>query len=1500
MIISRSSLSAPAGSPVRGGRQSMPPPVPRRLTTEHVVQHYEYKGQVKRCTGIFRWYLNCANVASRICDGEYQPIFQGIVVLNIAVAGLLVGLQTYPELGNHQGLNIGNDVVLGIFILEFLLKVLAEGDNPLRHFTGPEASWNIFDFAVIFLCMPFISDITGNNFPVVRLITRLFRLARITRLLHEVPTLRVLFEGLLSGIKAISYIFILLMLMFYLYAVVGVFLFKHSDPFYFRNIPIAMLSLFRATTLESWSVCMATTRLGCDKSSGNIYYTRPQLTAEEWSILPSMYKCEAPREFPVIGVVYWVSFIMVSAFIMLSLFIAVITINMQQTLDIMRQEVEEIAKRKLMLKKTKELVANVVEEEVEEEEQEEIEEDEDELEEEDEDSDEEEESNGGIEPASSADYQQEQQRNSSSEVVYVVSGDSDIHGRIPLVASDPTVLAAAGTTIHSPEEQRLALEHKLKMNASNDGSVNGSSVYNGSADNSSGTSHFTPQAAFRVNSRGSSFSASSDKDGAVSLALPGLGALSSKSAKSAKSAKAPKSLNSSKEASAKGASSAKVAPIVVSPRRKVIFGGAAGKHKGPVQNHKSRASFMMSIQEARKLKKMQEMKSLLMQAWSGTAAADDYHTALDQQQGIFLTLVRRSTLLSTAIIESPYFSNFIIVIILFTSILVGVQLDQNSQLSPESLKLMDAFQNFIFAVFALEVLLRMAAEEFNLLEYFSNVWNIFDFTVVALTEIPGAGARLVVILRLVRMLRVLKLVKSLPQLAVIVNALLIGLSSISYVGVLMFMLYYVFAIFGVLIFNHNDPFHFSTLHMALFTLFDIATLNNWGQIMFTAIYGCDKYPAFHQCNHPVAFGAGGAAYFCVFIVIGSFVMLTLFVGVVTTSMEEATKIQTLERAMESRALAICNANHITHKEMGIYRRVFAMLDLDGSGTIEAAELKIGLGCLGIRPTLEELEGWIIEVDINSDGVIDVVEFVTFMIAMKTRKMESAKADASGKMRRTRNDSSSSSSSSSASVLEPIMEEEEGEAEAETGRIDATAAAVHHVPTASGMDTVVPVTAVGARDSIAHAVPIVMEPAAAAAAAASHHDIFAPFNSSPSKHSHLLPLHHESFVDLSDLPHRVASPREGSSKDNSHMTSYRSANSSPAGTPRLLPAAVSHALEGNMDDSSSSKKNSARSQSSEICDSNFGTPNSVMSSSSPEGKHRRHGHTISGSHGHSHGHSHFSSPHHGHGGHHHHDGSGHKHSHHKDKEKEKDSHGHGHGHHHGHARPSFSNSITEGLAELTDMEFVHREPAKGFVAEVSELEHELGHTLSHSLHSLARMTHTATDSFTHMLATAASSANKVRRSSLALEGFGGGSGANSNKSSNKSNQSGRSVQSAKSVTSNQNGHLTHQDSIGDEDVEGIQAYAFEVEQSLKLGNANGNANATNNHIAANTSGTEVYVGGMNLSRDGGDATSDNNNSAANNGAASVKKDNNNNPSNGKNISGHNGTTSGRAKFRFLAV
>lgn len=192
-------------------------------------------------------YVRLANLSIQTLANTW---FNSLVMLCISWASLSVGLQTYPSLSTSVILDDMDLGVLSVFILECLIKILAEGLAPWHFFTGKEMRWNTFDFVIIVMSLPvWGSALGGSNIAILRML----RLMRIMKLVKRVPQLYMIVMGLIGGLKSIGYIMLLLFLVFYLYAISGMYAWQDNDPFHFRNVPIAMVTLFRMSTLENWS-----------------------------------------------------------------------------------------------------------------------------------------------------------------------------------------------------------------------------------------------------------------------------------------------------------------------------------------------------------------------------------------------------------------------------------------------------------------------------------------------------------------------------------------------------------------------------------------------------------------------------------------------------------------------------------------------------------------------------------------------------------------------------------------------------------------------------------------------------------------------------------------------------------------------------------------------------------------------------------------------------------------------------------------------------------------------------------------------------------------------------------------------------------------------------------------------------------------------------------------------------------------------------------------------
>jgi len=254
------------------------------------------------------------------------------------------------------------------------------------------------------------------------------------------------------------------------------------------------------------------------------------------------------------------------------------------------------------------------------------------------------------------------------------------------------------------------------------------------------------------------------------------------------------------------------------------------------------------------------------------------------------------------IVSSPYFNNSITVVILIASLQVGVQTYQ----SMEDNQVLNIIDDIILYIFTAECIIKLVAcgnRPWEYVWYKGNFvfWNIFDFLVVVVCYLP-LGAGMVTVIRLFRLLRVLKLVKALPELQVLVMGLLGSLSSIFYVALLLMLVFYLYGIMCVSFFRDNDPVHFGQLETAFLTLFRMSTFEDWTDVLYTQLYGCDVYPYHFRtelCTDPNrAMGWVAAPFFVSFIILSSLVVLNLFIGVIISNMNEARATLDQEAANE--------------------------------------------------------------------------------------------------------------------------------------------------------------------------------------------------------------------------------------------------------------------------------------------------------------------------------------------------------------------------------------------------------------------------------------------------------------------------------------------------------------------------------------------------------------------------------------------------------------------------
>ena len=256
-----------------------------------------------------------------------SKIFQRLILVTILLAGVVVGVQTYKAFAREHAivLNTLDSFILGIFVIEAVIKILAEGNRPQNYFRNP---WNIFDFIIVVACLlgPVI-HLGADFLPVLRLA----RILRVLRLVSAIPKLQLLVSCLLRSLPSMFYVSILLFLLFYIYGTMAVFLFAENDPIHFRNLQTSILSLFRVVTLEDWTDVMYINMYG----SENYGYSSNDLA--KWTPISS--------SSPLGGAIFFVSFVLIGTMIVLNLVIGVIMNSMDESNAEMKIK-QELIRRK--------------------------------------------------------------------------------------------------------------------------------------------------------------------------------------------------------------------------------------------------------------------------------------------------------------------------------------------------------------------------------------------------------------------------------------------------------------------------------------------------------------------------------------------------------------------------------------------------------------------------------------------------------------------------------------------------------------------------------------------------------------------------------------------------------------------------------------------------------------------------------------------------------------------------------------------------------------------------------------------------------------------------------------------------------------------------------------------------------------------------------------------------------------------------------------------------
>jgi voltage-gated sodium channel len=215
-------------------------------------------------------------------------------------------------------------------------------------------------------------------------------------------------------------------------------------------------------------------------------------------------------------------------------------------------------------------------------------------------------------------------------------------------------------------------------------------------------------------------------------------------------------------------------------------------------------------------------------------------------------------------IHDPRTERFIVALIVINAVTLGLETSQSAMARYGPL--LNAIDRMIIAVFVVEIFARLAVQGRT---FFRDGWNIFDMTVVGVALAPATAAFSV--LRALRVLRLLRVITVVPALQRVVGGLISALPGMGSILLLIGLIFYVFGVMAVNLYAAADPVHFGTLGAALYTLFTVMTLEGWVDDVVNPL----------MQTRPWAW-----LFFIPFIVVTTFTVLNLFIGIIVNAMQE--------------------------------------------------------------------------------------------------------------------------------------------------------------------------------------------------------------------------------------------------------------------------------------------------------------------------------------------------------------------------------------------------------------------------------------------------------------------------------------------------------------------------------------------------------------------------------------------------------------------------------------
>jgi len=209
--------------------------------------------------------------------------------------------------------------------------------------------------------------------------------------------------------------------------------------------------------------------------------------------------------------------------------------------------------------------------------------------------------------------------------------------------------------------------------------------------------------------------------------------------------------------------------------------------------------------------------------------------------------------------SSPIFQWSVITVIVLSALLIGAK---THDLPEQVVTLLGFLDSAITVFFVIEITIRFIAFK-DKKSFFKSGWNIFDTIIVIGSLIPAGGSG-VLLARLLRVFRVLRLVSMVPELRLLINALIKAIPRMGYIALLMFVIFYIYAAIGSILFHQINDVLWGDVSISMLTLFRVATFEDWTDVMYETM-----------AVYPISW-----VYYLTFIFLTAFIFLNMMVGTI--------------------------------------------------------------------------------------------------------------------------------------------------------------------------------------------------------------------------------------------------------------------------------------------------------------------------------------------------------------------------------------------------------------------------------------------------------------------------------------------------------------------------------------------------------------------------------------------------------------------------------------------